>query len=122
MKFNKLITLADIFSKKATGATTTAQAADVEDALTKAGLWNISNQVAPMLTTAQVPNDCKVSLGLAVDKSYNISFIVVLNPSHDSSKVLSMELKKKFGDVMKKALMAAKLNIADTITVKWLTF
>lgn len=121
MTFNKLIILATMFSKQANG-TTTAQAADVEDVLAKAGLWNVSDQVSGLLTTVQVPDDCKISLGLAVDKAYNISFIVVLNPAHNSSKALSAELKKKFGDAMKKALMAAKLNIADTITVKWLSF
>lgn len=121
MTFNKLIILATMFSKQANG-TTTAQAADVEDVLAKAGLWNVSDQVSGLLTTVQVPDDCKISLGLAVDKAYNISFIVVLNPAHNSSKALSAELKKKFGDSMKKALMAAKLNIADTITVKWLSF
>lgn len=121
MDFDRINKLASFFVSAA-NPTTSSQAADVEAALSSAGLWNLSDQVASLLNIVKVPEDCKITIGLAVDKLYNISYIVVLNPQHPSAKVLSLELKKKFGDAMKKALISTKLHITDTITLKWLSF
>jgi hypothetical protein len=122
MDFDRIIILANIFIKRASDPTTSAQSSDVEDVLAKAGLWNVSDQVAPLLDAAKVPEECKVKIGLSVDKTYNISFIALLDPQNAAAKMLSISLKKKFGDAMKKALLNAKLNITDTLTLKWLSF
>lgn len=104
------------------GQLASAQSADIQDALAKAGLWELSNQVAPMLNTARVPETASVQINLIVDKTLNVNFNVVLTPQSNASAVLSRMLKANFGAKMHQALAAAKLNVAETLTVKWLSF
>ena len=99
-----------------------AQAADVEDTLKAAGLWDLSNTVSPMLNSAGVPEDVKVHINIVVDKGLNVGFVVQTEPVNASGVRLTRLLKASLGNKMKAALSAAKLNVAESLTVSWLSF
>lgn len=120
----KLLKLADKIEKrlKKEAQMTSAQASDVEDALKAAGLWELSSNVSPMLNAAGVPESATVQINIVVDKTLRVSFVVSLNPPHASALILARLLKNAYAGKMGAALTAAKLSVADTLTVKWLTF
>lgn len=99
-----------------------AQAGDVEDVLRKANLWDLSNQVAPLLNSARIPESAAVKISIVVDKNLRVNFIVDLTPPHASAVGLARLLKNAYGEKMHQALAAAKLNVADTLTLNWMTF
>lgn len=99
-----------------------AQSADIEDALKAANLWDLSGAVAPMLNQAGVPETASVATSIIVDKMLNVNFLVTTTPPHASAAKLSQLLKNTYALKMKAALQAAKLSVADTISVKWITF
>lgn len=99
-----------------------AQSADIEDVLKAANLWDLSGVVAPMLNQAGVPETASVTTSIIVDKMLNVNFLVTTAPPHGSAAKLSQLLKNAYAVKMKAALQASKLSVADTITVKWITF
>lgn len=99
-----------------------AQAADVQDALAAAKLWDLSAQVAPMLNQAGVSDSATVATSIVVDKVLNVNFLVTTAPPSAAAAKLAQLLKNAFSVKMKAALQTAKLSVADTITVNWLTF
>lgn len=99
-----------------------AQSADIEDVLKAANLWNLSPEVAQMLNQAGVPEAASVNTSIVVDKLLNVSFLATTTPPHASAAKLVQLLKNAYAAKMKAALQATKLSVADTVTVKWLTF
>lgn len=101
---------------------TSAQPGDIEQALKQAGLFELSDKVAPLLNTAKVPDTSSVQINMVVDKGMNVGFLVTLNPPSNAGNALAGLLKRQFSGAMKQALIKAKLNVADTVSLKWLTF
>jgi hypothetical protein len=103
---DKITKLANKFSRKLAlaQATNTAQAADVEDALKAASLFDISDKVSPLLDGAKVSGDAKVAISIVVDKQLTTHYVVALDPpAPAASAALASSLKKAFGDKMKKS-------------------
>jgi len=117
----KMATLANRFEQKL-AQVVGAQSADIEDALKAAHLWDLSSEIAPMLNQAGVPETASVNTSIVVDKMLNVNFLVTTVPPHASATKLSQLIKNAYAAKMKAALQATKLSVADTITVKWITF
>lgn len=115
---NKLFKLAERFSRKISLAQQVA--GDFQDALHKAGLWDKSAEVSPMLAAAGV-DDGPVAVTIRFDKGLNPKFIVSATPPAAATKLTGM-LAAKYTAPMKAAVTAAKLAVTDTMDVKWLTF
>lgn len=105
-----------------TAQVASAQAGDVEQVLRGAGLWDLSNNVAPLLNTAHVPETASVQINIVVDKALKVNFVVSLTPPHSSALALARLLKNSYGAKMQAALVGSKLNVADTLTLKWMSF
>jgi hypothetical protein len=119
---NNLIKLAERFAYKLSQAQlTSAQPDDIRVVLEKAGMWEKSAEVAPMLNTAGVADDATVSIDFTVDKGLNIHFRVATTPPAAAAKLTAL-VKAKYGNAMKAALQAAKVTVADTVDVNWLRF
>lgn len=99
-----------------------AQPDDIEQALRTAGLYDISNQVAPLLNAAGVPENVSLKIGIDVDPHLNVGYTVAASPNHPSAHALSRLLKMKFAPKMKSALQSAKLNVAGPMQIGWLNF
>jgi len=83
----------------------------------------LSTNVAPMLNQAGVPDDAAVTIFILVNKGPVATFKSVLAPANPKVAIgLDTLLKQKLSAPMTNALKAAKININDTVTVKWLTF
>ena len=122
-----LINLGKRIEKKLviTAQTISAQPDDVEQALTKAGLFgpNFDNtQVAPLLNSAGTPETVKVFIFLHIDSALNATVVVKSDPPHGSINVLKRLLQAKFGAAITKALKDAHLTVAGSLDVKWSTF
>ena len=103
---------------------TSAQPADIQDALEKAGLWNKTKEVGELLNTVKppVPEEVKVYTQIKVDKSLNVTILVTTKPNHASGAALAKVLNSKFAGPMKAALKKAELDVADTMELPWLKF
>jgi ribosomal protein L11 len=101
--------------------TGSAQAGDIEGALKAAGLWEKAPEVAPLLNAAGVADDASVAVSIIVDNKMDVKYHVDTSPPAAALKLASL-LKSKYGAAMKAALVAAKLTVADTVTVSWLHF
>jgi hypothetical protein len=99
-----------------------AQSGDIQDALERAGLWNKEKEVALMLNTANVPENVKIYAALAVDKKLAVKISVTAKPSHASGAALAKLLNAKYATPMKNALQKAKLGVAETLELDWLSF
>lgn len=104
------------------GQSASSQAADVQDALAKHRLWDLSNDVAALLNAAHVPDSAAVQINMVVDKNLMPHFAVSTNPQHPSALALARLLQQKYGTAMQAALKAEKLNVSESLNVKWLTF
>lgn len=119
---DKLNKLADRFARKLSLAqTSSAQAGDIETALKAANLWEKAPEVAPLLNAAGVADDASVAVSIIVVKGLDVKYHVDTSPPAAAIKLAAL-LKAKYGAAMKAALVAAKLNVADTVTVSWLHF
>ena len=124
-KFKKTLALADKFELKLSvaQAATSAQAADVETALKTANVFDVSDKVAPLLNDAKVPGDAKVAVSIVVDSHLNPTYVVKLDPANPAASAkLGQLIKGKFSAAMKKALVDAKLNVADKVQADWVHF
>lgn len=119
----KIARLADRYELKISLAQTQgAQAGDIETALKSAGLWVASDQIAPMLTTAKVPEDVAVSVSVVVDKGLAVRFQVQTTPNSPTGATLAKLLERAYSAKMSKALKDAQLSVADTVTAKLANF
>lgn len=125
MKFTKQVfAIADKFEQIITKAQIHAstQSGDVEAALKIAGLFDVSSQVAPFLDQAKVPENASVDISIVVDKHLNPNYSVTLTPASSAAHMLANIIKQHYAVPMKKAFINARLNVADTLSVKWLHF
>jgi ribosomal protein L11 len=122
MSIDKLTKLADRFARKLSlGQSNSAQAGDIEGALKAAGLWEKAPEVAPLLNAAGVADDATVAVSIIVDNKLDVKYHVDTSPPAAAIKLAAL-LKAKFGAAMKGALVAAKLSVAETVTLNWLHF
>lgn len=103
------------------GMSGTAQAGDIETALRAANLWDKASEVSPLLNAAGVSDDASVKISIVVDAKLDVKYHVETQPPAAAIKLAAL-LKNKYSAAMKQALVAAKLTVADTITLGWLTF
>jgi hypothetical protein len=114
MKTSSLISKAQVAS---------AQAGDIENALKKHGLWDLANEVSPLLNAARVPESAAVKINMVVDKTLMPHFAVALDPPNSTSQLaLARLLQQKYGAKMQAALKAENLAVAENVNVGWLTF
>lgn len=119
---DKLNKLADRFARKIVlGQTSSAQAGDIQNALQTAGLWDKAAEVSPLLNAAGVSDDASVKISIMVDSKLDVKYHVETQPPAAAIKLAAL-LKNKYGAAMKAALAAAKLTVAETVTLGWLTF
>lgn len=122
MSVDKLTKLADRFARKLSlGQTPSAQAGDIEVALKNQGLWDKAAEVSPMLNAAGVADDATVAISIVVDSKLDIKYHVQTQPPAAAIK-LAAALRAKYAAAMRAAIQAAKLSVADTVTLNWLTF
>ena len=118
---DKLFKLADRFARKMSlGQQTSAQPGEVQNALQAAGLWDKAAEVSPLLGSAGV-DDGPIVITMTIDKGLNFKYNVTATPPPAALKLAGL-LKVKYAGPMKAALAAAKLTVADSLDVKWLTF
>lgn len=119
---DKLTKLADRFARKLSLAQVpTAQAGDIENALKAAGLWERSAEVAPLLNQAGVADDASVAISIMVDSKLDVKYHVQTQPPAAAIKLAGL-LRARYAQGMKGAIQAAKLAVAETITLNWLHF
>jgi hypothetical protein len=99
----------------------------VQDALEAKDLWaDKNNRYGKLLTEANVPDGVSVSAVITVDKGLNAKITVTTNPTDPSGATLSRLLNGKCAGPFKNAITEVfgrkGLTVADTLTVKWLTF
>jgi hypothetical protein len=115
-------TMAALQGKRPASMKASAQAGDIEEALKKAGLWNKTNEIAPLLNQAGVPEDAKVFIRIKVDKRLNVKILVKTKPDHKSARTLEGKLNQLYASKMKAALQKQQLEVADTIELAWINF
>lgn len=119
---DKLLKLAERFSRKISLAQqSSAQAGDIENALKAARLWDLSQAVSPLLNQAGVSDTAPVKITIVVDSKLDVKFTVETQPPAAALKLAGL-LRTKYSAAMKAAIAAAKLSVAETLTVPWLTF
>lgn len=125
MDTKALHNLAVKFEKQAQ-ATVAAQPGDVQTALERAKLWQLSTAVAPMLNQAGVSDDASVNISILVNKGPVgpvVAFSTNLAPPNPKvSTKLNSLLAQKFAGPMLNAIKAANLSVVDNLVVKWLNF
>ncbi len=116
---DKLLQLAATFEKMA--QTRTADPGDVRAVLQRAKLWNISSMVSPLLERAGVPDHTSADINIVVQPGPEVNFSAALTPNHEGpAQQLGTVLKQRFGNLMTQALTAAKVNVAQPVTLNWL--
>lgn len=118
--FDKILQLANKFEFKISQAQSMqgAQAADIEEALKKAGVWIEQNDIGPLLNNAKVPEDVSLSISIIVDHGLIVKFNVNSQPPSPSAKTLEKILNANYSGKMSQALKNAKLSVTDTVTAK----
>jgi len=127
--FEKLAELADRFERKISRGQQSAQSADIEDALSKAGVKPDANAIAPLLNTAKVPDSVSFEIFVVVDKALNVSFridptvpVTTQTPYPPSLNTLKGLLSRTYSGKMKQALQAAKINVTDIVSASLAKF
>lgn len=120
-KLGNLIKLIGEFEKMAQQVS--AQPGDIQTALEKAGLWNASADVSPLLSKAGVADDQSINISIVVSPGPSVSFSANVDPGNpNTSGRLAALLSQKYAGAMAKAIKAANLTVSDHITVNWLKF
>lgn len=120
---DKLFKLAEHFARKISLAQAqSAQPGDIDNALSQAGARPTSNDIAPLLTTAKVPEDVSVDVKAVVDKNLNVRFHVAATPANPAANSLQAILDRTYSTKMSHALKSAKLMVENPITVNIATF
>lgn len=124
--FKKLLSVAKKLELKyivAQAPSFSAQPVEIETALKRAGLWELSNQISPLMDTAKVPSNASADIKLEVKPGPTVSFSALVDPTNPkAAQTLSMLLFKNFSNKMSNALKSAGVNVTDTIIVNWLKF
>lgn len=123
MSVDKLIKLADRFARKLSLAqTTSAQAGEIQTALENAHVWGVPDDLFPLADQAGLPQGpCEFSF--MVDKGLNSTFHTACPGATPASQIkMNALLRAKYSPLFKAAIQAAKLSVADTVTVKWHKF
>ncbi len=118
LRFAKMLELKYIIAQKVS-----AQAGDIEQALKGEGVWDLANQVSPLVDAAKVPSDASVQIELTVSPGPVVNFVALINPSNPKvAQTLLALLIKNFSNKMTAALKKSGLNVDSEVRVKWLTF
>lgn len=100
-----------------------AQAGDIQVALQKNNLWELSGNIAPLLNQAGVSEDASVAISIVVDKGPTLKYGVVLTPPNAGvANKLSALINSHYGAPMVKAIRGSNLTIETPITLNWLKF
>ena len=119
MNPDQLLKLAVYFERQAQAVS--AQPGDIQTALERANLWNISPTVSPLLDAAGVPDSAKVNIAIGVNPGGHIDYHANLAPQNPHvSQKLSALLKQKLSTPMSQAIKG--LTVSNPLTVNWLTF
>lgn len=122
MDINTLHKLASEFEKLAQVAVS-AQPGDVQSALERAKMWDLSKAVSPLLDAAGVPDSSAVHVSILVSAGPKVAFNVVLDPANPAiSKKLNAMLAQRYAMPMANALKSANINAAGVLVVNWLKF
>lgn len=114
----EILILSTMFEKKAQASQTTA--ADIQNILKHANLWNIPQQVSPLLRLVGAPNRTKAAISIVVSPGGDVSFQVNLSPDYPTvAHKFANILKQKFGNLMSKTLSGNDVN--QVIVVPWLS-
>lgn len=97
-------------------------ALDIVAALKKHNLFDIANEVSPLLNVAKVPETAAVKIIMVVDKNLLPHIAVSTDPRDASALTLTRLLQAKYAAKMRAALQAEHIVIPDTMEVNWLTF
>lgn len=126
---DRILKIAERFEDKITSglaakyAQQSSQPGDIEAALKTAGLFDIANSVAPMLSTVGISDETKVTIHVVVHKDLSCTYLVTLDPANPGQAFkLASAIKVKYGPAMKAALAKAGIQVTDTMEVNWLTF
>lgn len=120
---DNLVKLAERFARKISlGQKVFAQPGEIQKALTDAGIWEKSAEVAQLLPKAGV-DDGPVAVSIVVDSQLNVNFSVSATPPAAATKLAAL-LKGKYAAAFKAAIAKAGLSVSteEPVTVKWLTF
>lgn len=98
-----------------------AQPGEIMAVLKSAGLWEKTQEVAPLLAKAGISDDATVAISIVVDSKLDVNYVVQTNPPAAAIKLRGL-LKAKYGAAMKTALQAAKISVTDTMTLGWMNF
>ena len=126
---SKLVSLANRFTKYSQSA----EGLDIENALKAGGAFNLSNEVAPLLNAAQVPEDAAVSIKIVVKPGPRFSFPVTVTRTDDNGKVVAVTtaaqklsaLLNNNKSIQSLLANALKNNLTKELVeqqVNWLTF
>ena len=121
-KYRDLFEYAIQFEKSAQ-AKMPAAPEDVENAFKTYGVWELSNEIAPILNKLKIADSVSINLGVNVLSSNAVKVTAVLSPA-DPAKARDLQniLQKMYGLKFVTAIQKAKLNIIDPIDVSWLKF
>lgn len=120
---DKLLKLAARFAEKiALAQAQTAQPGDIDSALSRAGARPSSNDIAPLLNTAKVPDNVSLDIRAVVDKNMNVKFHVAATPAHASANSLAAVLDRTYAPKMSSALKGSGLVVDNPVTVSIANF
>jgi hypothetical protein len=125
----RILKLAERFERKISFglamkyAQQSSQPDDIAAALKTAGLFELSQAVAPLLSTVGISDDTKAVIHILVHKDLSCTYPVVLDPANPAQALkLAGAIRAKYGAAMKAALAKAGIQVTDTMEVNWLTF
>ncbi len=120
---DKLLKLAARFAEKvALAQAQSAQPGDIDSALSRAGARPSSNDIAPLLNTARVPDNVSIDVKAVVDKNMNVKFHVAATPTHASANSLAAVLNRTYAPKMSNALRGSGLVVDNPVTVNIANF
>lgn len=116
-----LVKLAARFSQKL-AQTVSAQPGDIERALSNARVKPSSQDIAPFLNMAKVPDDVSLDIKVVVDPKLSVKFLVTASPPSASANALKSLLDRKYSTLMSQALQKAGLQVTSSMAVNIATF
>lgn len=99
---DKLFKLADRLARKISLGQS-AQPGDIQSNLQEARLWDLTNDLFPLLDQADIPAGVPVHLDIVVDSNFNVTYPVKTKDAAKGQK-LSVLVKSKYGQAMSDAL------------------
>lgn len=131
-KIIELVRLASEFEKMAQQAATaappaapqvSAQPSEIQAALQKAGLWEMSAQVSPLLDRANIQDTEGTVVQLVVGAGDTVTFNVTVTPNNpNAAGRLKALLNQAYAGKISQALKAAGIKAETPVTVNWLRF